>query len=342
MAVNPVTNLTLADWAKRIEPDDGGVASVAELLSQTNEFLDDCVFKMGNLPTGHRHSVRTGLPDIYWRSVNEGTPDSKSQTAQVDEGMGIVEARSKIDKILADLNGNTGAFRLSEDQAFIEAMGQEIAEKVIYGNPALDPKQILGLAARYGSLSAGNARNILSAGGATNLASIYLIDWSDNGVFCFFPKGSKAGMRQVDKGLQDVQVLDGGVLKTLEMYVSLFQQQIGLAVKDWRRCVRICNIDTVALLALTGTQALTAATSILKLMLRAFYRLPKGFRGRTQFVMNRTVHSGLALAALDKSQNVLAVQQGMSQFGTPMSWLTFLGVPIRCCDALLDTEGQVT
>ena len=63
--------LTYADWAKRLDPD-GKTATVVELLSQTNEILEDAVFMEGNLPTGHRVSIRTGLPDVYWRSINQG------------------------------------------------------------------------------------------------------------------------------------------------------------------------------------------------------------------------------------------------------------------------------
>jgi hypothetical protein len=117
------TNLTLADWAKRTDPD-GRVPIIAELLSQSNEILEDCVFKEGNLPTGDRVVIRTGLPAVYWRALNQGIPNSKSTTAQVDEACGILEARSEVDKDLAMLNGNTAQFRLSEDTAFLEAMNQ--------------------------------------------------------------------------------------------------------------------------------------------------------------------------------------------------------------------------
>ena len=106
MATLSNNSLTLADWAKRVDPD-GRVPVVAELLSQSNEILEDCVFKEGNLPTGERVVIRTGLPTVYWRALNQGIPSSKSTTAQVDEACGILEARSEVDKDLAMLNGNT-------------------------------------------------------------------------------------------------------------------------------------------------------------------------------------------------------------------------------------------
>ena len=69
-------------------------------------------------------------------------------------------------------------------------------------------------------------------------------------------------------------------------------------------------------------------------MARATYRIPNMAMGRAAFYMNRTIHSGLSIAALDKSQNVLAIQKGLSQFGTAKSYLSFLGVPLRRVDAL--------
>ncbi len=343
MATLATTNLTLADWAKRVDPE-GRVPVVAELLSQTNEILEDCVFKEGNLPTGERVVIRTGLPAVYWRALNQGIPSSKSTTAQVDEACGILEARSEVDKDLAMLNGNTAQFRLSEDTAFLEAMNQTQASTLFYGNPASDPKQFLGLAPRYSSLSAANKQNILDADPSpasppkTDLTSVYLVVWGDNTVYCPFPKGSKAGLIHEDLGEQTVYNADG---TRLQAYSTRYQWKNGLVVKDWRYVVRISNIIVSDLMALSGTQALTASTSLMKLMARAIYRIPNMGMGRAAFYMNRTVHSGLSVSALDKSQAAVKVQEGLSQFGTPHSWLSFLGVPCRRVDTILNTEQRV-
>ena len=338
MATLSTSNLTLADWAKRSDPD-GRVPIVAELLSQSNEILDDCVFKEGNLPTGERVVIRTGLPGVYWRALNQGIPSSKSTTAQIDEACGILEARSEVDKDLAMLNGNTAQFRLSEDTAFLEAMNQTQAETMFYGNPGTDPKKFLGLAPRYGDLSADNAVNILNAGGSgADNASVYLVVWGDNTVYCPFPKGSKAGLTHEDLGEQTVYNSDG---TRLQAFATRYQWKNGLVVKDWRYVVRICNIDISDLLAGSNTQAASASTALIKLMARALYRIPNMAMGRAAFYMNRTVHSGLSIAALDKSQSVLAIQEGLSQFGSAQSYLSFLGVPLRRVDALINNEARV-
>lgn len=339
MATLATSNLSLADWAKRTDPD-GRIPIIAELLSQSNEVLEDCVFKEGNLPTGERVVVRTGLPTVYWRALNQGIPNSKSTTAQVDEACAILEARSEVDKDLAMLNGNTAQFRLSEDTAFLEAMNQTQASTMFYGNPSTDPKQFLGLAARYSDTTATNGQNILSAGGSgSDNTSVWLVVWGDNTVYCPFPKGSKAGLIHEDLGEQTVYNSDG---TRLQAYATRYQWKNGLVVKDWRYVVRIANIDVSDLVGQTGTQAASASTALIKLMARAMYRIPNMSMGRAAFYMNRTVHSGLSVAALDKSQYVLKVNEGLSQFGTASNYLSFLGIPLRRVDTILNTESVVS
>ena len=333
MATLATGALTLADWAKRLDPD-GKVPAVAELLSQSNEILEDAVFQEGNLPTGHRVIIRTGLPTAYWRSINQGIPTSKSTTAQVDESIGMLEAYAKIDKDLALLNGNTNAFRMSEDSAFLEAMNQAQAQTLLYGNPATDPRQYLGLAPRYGAISgAGNAQNVLDAGGvSTNNTSIYLVVWGDNTTFCTFPKGSKAGLAHDDQG--ELVVYDANS-NPYQAFQTHYQWKNGLVVKDWRYVVRICNINTANLVSES------AAADLIKLMSRALDRIPNLGMGRPAFYMNRTVYSMLRIQALNKSQNVLDINSGLNQFGTPTSWNTFEGVPLRRVDQILNTESRV-
>ena len=340
MATLSTTNLTLLDWAKLQDPA-GNIPVIAELLSQTNEILSDAVFKEGNLPTGERVSIRTGLPAVYWRALNQGIPSSKSTTATVDESCGMLEARSEVDKDLIALNGNAASFRLSEDSAFLEAMNQEQASKLFYGNPATDPKQFLGLAPRYSLTSAGNGTNVMSAGGsdASHNTSIYLVVWGDQTVYCPFPKGTKAGLIHSDLGEQTVYNSDGTRLQAM---ATLYQWKNGLVVKDWRYVVRVCNIDTTALAALSGTQATSAATNVIDMMNLALDKIPNLSSGRPVFYMNRTVYAGLRRMARVMSTNVLDVEKGLTQFGTPTNWMTYLGVPIRRCDAIVNTESVVS
>ena len=338
MSVLSAGQLTLADWSKRLSPD-GKIDPIAELLSQQNEILEDAVFKEGNLPTGHRVSIRTGLPEVYWRALNAGVPPSKSTTVQVDEACAMLEARSHIDSKLLALNGNSAAFRLSEESAFIEAMNQRMAGAFFSGNSAVDQKQFTGFAPRYSSTTAGNGGNVILAGGAgADNASMYLVVWGENTVFCPFPKGSRAGLMNKDLGEESVQDANGGWYQAAR---SLFQWDAGLVVKDWRYVVRIANIDVSDWVNVSGSQTSTAATNVMKLMMRAIARVPNFRMGRAAFYSNRSVAEGLMLQALEKSQNALGIKESLNQFGQNINELRFQGIPVRTVDQLGIAESLV-
>lgn len=338
MATLAAGQLTLVDFAKRSDPN-GAVAAVAELLSQSNEVLEDAVFQEGNLPTGHRITQRTSLPTVGLRALNSGVATSKSTTAQIDEACAIIEGRSHVDKELAMLNGNTAAFRASEDSAFLEAMNQQHGDMLFFGNTGTDPKTINGLQTRYNALTGTVAQNVLSAGGSgSDNGSVYLVVWGPETVFCPFPKGATAGIQHQDLGEESVTDASGNWYQALR---TLYQWKTGLAVKDWRYVVRIANIDVSDVLGVTGTQATTAATNILKMMSRAMDRIPNFSMGRPAFYMNRTIYSALRLQALEKSQQAVMVEKALNQFGTPQSWAYFQGVPLRRVDRLGIAETVV-
>lgn len=337
--------VTLLDWAKSLSPD-GSVATVAELLSQTNEILTDMLLIEGNLPTGHKHTIRTGLPTSIWRQMYQGVPASKSVRAQVTDTCGMLETRSEVDRDIADLNGNTAAFRLSEAESFVESMNQTMAQTLIYGNTALNPERFMGLAPRYSAISgAANAQNIIDAGGTGSVnTSVWLVVWGENTVTGIFPKGSNAGLFHEDLGLIDAFDASNNRYRA---YADHWQWKIGLTVRDWRYVVRICNIDTTDLTTQATTQANTATTLMIKLMIKAMARIPFMGKGKAVFYANRTVKEMLSIQALDRSQNAIAFMPGANQFGTvsPGSAgsqdLMFMGVPVRTVDQILSTEARV-
>lgn len=339
MATLATGTLTLMDMSKRMNPD-GTVDPIAELLSQTNEILEDVVYQEANQPTSHVVTIRTGLPAVYWRAYNAGVPLGKSTTAQVTEPCAMLEARSHIDAKLLNLNGNSAAFRLSEESAFIEAMGQEMVAKYFNGNVSSDLKTFSGLATRYSSTTAGNGQNVILAGGSgADNASVYLVVWGQQTVFSPFPKGSKAGLSTRDLGEESVQDANGNWFQAAR---SLFQWDSGLVVKDWRYVVRIANIDISDWVGVTGTQASTAATNLIKLMIRAIARIPNFSMGRAAFYANRSIQEGLMIQALEKSNNALGIKAAITQFGTTMNQVEFLGIPIRRVDGLGVAETLIT
>ena len=332
MATKGNTVLSLVDWAKRLDPD-GSVPDIVELLKQTNGILDDMVFMQGNLPTGHRITVRTGLPEVYWKILNVGTPTSKSETAQIDEGMGKMEAWSEVDVDLAKLNGNTPEFRLSEARAFIQAMNIRMARTLFYGNSSTDPEEFNGLSVRFSDKSAGNAENIVDAGGTgSNNTSMWVLDWSEQSLFGTFPKGSTAGIEHEDKGKVTLETAGGSAQgRRNDVYRDKWSWYMGLAQKDWNWQVRVANIDIPNLKT-------ASPEDITELLIKATHRLPSMDNlNRCRIYMNRTLLQYLDIQRLRKvSQSGITYEEIDGKY-VPM----FRGIPIRRTDALLNTESRV-
>ena len=331
MSTLAVTNPTLLDLAKRTDPD-GKPAIIVEILNATNEVLTDMSWMEGNLPTGHRTTIRSGIPTPTWRKLYGGVQPNKSTTVQVTDNTGMLEAYAEVDKALADLNGNTSAFRLSEDKAFIEGMNVEIAETLFYGNEGTEPEAFTGLTPRFNDTTAENGQNILLGGGAGNdNASIWLVVWGPNTCHGIVPKGSTAGLQVQDLGEVTIENVDGAGGR-MQAYRSHYRWDAGLTVRDWRYIVRIPNIDKSAL-----TADASAGADLPDLMFQAMERIPNMSAGRAAFYMSRNTTTFLRrqLSNAVSSSTLVVEQVG----GVPV--MSFQGVPIRRVDALAADEALV-
>lgn len=346
MATIGTNVLTYADWAKRLE-DGYKIASIVELLSQTNEILMDMLILEGNLPTGHKTTVRTGLPQATWRLLNYGVPNGKSTTAPIIDTCGNMEVYSVIDKDIADLNGNTSEFRMSEAMAFLEGMNQQMASTLFYGNTGVNPERFMGVAPRYNTVTtatAPTAANVIDMGGtgSTN-TSLWIVTWGPNTMHGIFPKGKITGLQHRDMGEWPVTDANNN---TYQAYRDHFKWELGLTVRDWRYVVRLANIDVTLL---NGA----SAANLINGLVRALYRLPttssrmsavqtsdanmiQGEMGRTVIYCNRVLRTYFDLQAMNKTNVLLRLEEFQGQVIT-----TFRGVPVRTCDAILNTEARL-
>lgn len=333
MATLGNTALTLADWGKRID-QNGKVAKIIEMLNLKNEILDDMLWVEGNLPTGHKTTARTGLPAATWRLLNSGVQPSKSRTVQVTDACGMLETYSEIDKSLADLNGNTPEFRLSEDQAFIEAMNQTMASTLFYGNTASNPERFTGLAPRFSTLTnttAESADNVFTGGGSgsTN-TSVWLVVWGQNTLHGIYPKGSQAGLLHEDLGEHTLLDSSNG---RFQGYRAHYKWDCGLSVRDWRYVVRIANVDVTALV-----KNATTGADLIDLMTQALERVHDLNSGTPVFYVNRTVRSFLRRQIVNKVlQSTLAMDTVAGK-----RVMMFGEVPVKRVDAILNTEATVS
>lgn len=326
------THPTLLDVKNRLDPK-GQVAQVIEMLNQTNEVLEDMVWIEGNELTGHTTSIRTGIPEPTFRKLYGGVQPAKSTSVKVREGLGMMEAYAEVDKALADLNGNSAAWRLSEERAHIEGFNQKLARYAFYGNEATEPEAFTGLAPRFNDQSAVNGENILTSAatpdGADN-TSIWLVVWGPNTCHMIYPKGSKAGIQINDKGQVTIENVDGNGGR-MEAYRTHYKWDCGMVVRDWRYVVRV-NFD------LEDVVASGATGPVLRdLLAKAMRRVPNLNMGRPAIYMNRD-----ALDAFDLQMNRDPLLQFRTQEEAQGKFVTrFRGVPIRRVDQLLSTESGI-
>ena len=327
----------LVNVTKRLDPD-GSIAKIAELLAQYNPILDDMPVIEGNLPTGHRTTIRADLPQPTWRRLNYGVQPTKSKTAQVDDTIGMLEDYAEVDKDLAMLNGNSAEFRLSEDTPHLESMAQEMAQTVFYGDTTTNPERFLGLSPRYDALDIESQKptatirskalsHVVDMGGTADLTSLWLICWGENTAHGIYPKGSQAGLLHEDLGEQTLYDENGGRYQGFRTH---YQWKLGMSVRDWRYVVRLANIDVTALDDAAAQQALYRA------MIKALHTLPTQGMGKKVFYCGAAIAAMLDMAAVDKENAALGVGD---EFGREFT--TFRKVPIKQCDAIIEDEVQV-
>lgn len=235
MSILPNVNPTMLDLAKVLDPD-GSIAMVTEILNQTQEGLDEMTWQEGNLVTGHRHTIRTGLPSVVWGKLYKGVPASTSTEAQVTDNTAFLESRSDVDTRLVKLAPDPMGFRAMKDRPHVEAMSQT-AFRTIFKGLRTDPEQFVGLEERFSAPDAANGDNIIDTSTTTgdDIVSIWLIGWSPRTVFGIVPRGSRVGLTQEDKGRRDAFDANGD---WYEVFRTYWRWDLGLAVPDWRYVVR--------------------------------------------------------------------------------------------------------
>jgi hypothetical protein len=331
MAVITSTTMpTLADLAKRMDPD-GSIAKVAELLAQRNQILDLMPWAECNDGSGHKTTVRTGLPTATWRQLNYGVQSSKSTTVQVRDATGMLETYAKIDKALAELNGNSAAWRMSEEGPFRESMNQTVASTIFYGNTATSPERFMGFAPRFNDSTAENGRNIIKAGGSgSDNTSLWLVVWGDSTVHGIYPKGSEAGLRMRDLGEDTALDGAGGEYQILRTH---YKWDCGLSVRDWRYVVRIANVDVSDL-----TKNAASGADLLDLMSQALEVVEDLNMGTPAFYGNRTIASFLRRQIVNKvASSTLSMGEVLGRKVMMMG-----EVPFYKTDAILNTEAVVS
>lgn len=330
MAILTSTMPTLIDKFSR-QDSTQKIMKIVELMAKQNDILMDAEYMECNDGSKHKTTMRSGIPEPTWRMFNQGIQPSKSTTVPVLDTTGMMEDYGLVDKALADLSGNEAAFRASENLGKLQGFNNKASRYMFYGNTQSEPQAFLGLTPRYNSLAAESGRNIVDASGtgSTN-TSIWFVTWGELTTHLIYPKGSVAGFQHRNLGEDTVKDDVGG---EFQAYRDHFKWDIGMSVRDWRANARVANIDVSLLTADAASGA-----KLIENMIKAYYLLenPMQGEGKTVIYANRTIQTFLHLQAMN-SKNVNLTLGEYAGRKIP----ELLGIPIKRCDELLNTEARV-
>lgn len=333
--------LTLLELAKRTNL--GSLLTIVEVLEETAEWLQDAIWLPANQPMSHITTQRTSQPTGTWRAINQGVAPEASSSKQIVEGIGILEAYSRVDKLLLELSGNPEQFRSGEDKSFIEGLSQNLSDVMfrsntgtITGDNSSDPEKFNGLPRR---LDAASLEGVYDHGSvsATADTSIYIVQWGENKVHMVYPKGSPTmGIVHENLGEQTIDVsTTAGTPSLMQAMVSHFKLHAGLVVRDDRCIKRIASISARGVGSAVTSSFGASTNPGHHQLIQALNALPYQGVG-ARIYCNQQLKTQMDIFAVDKS-NVLYNIENWS--GRPVT--TFRGVPVRRVDAILNTEAAL-
>ena len=340
--LNARENLLLA--AKMTHNNE--IVDVAEVLNETNSIVEDAVVQRANDITSHVIARRTALPSVSWVKVGNGWNATTGLLNQVRETMGMLKARYLCPEDVMRLQPNPAKYRQQQERAYIESMGQELANTLV-GNVAsgalsptsAPPEEFAGFQYRLASLSTDDTKYCLGNGGtnAGGHTSIYFVQWKPGGVYLIHPRNTDGGgLKKKDEGrvytsgdnsIASTSASAPNPTNQLWAYITEFSWDVGLCVEDTRCVKRLANIDSVA----TSSDTLNEDNII---------RIRNNFKhtdGTIYMYCNETVYTQLQILAKDKT-NVYWGEN--NPFGKPQMY--FLDMPVRRCDAITNVEATIS
>lgn len=336
MAFSAARNPTMVDIA-RGKVDGKFDRDIVELALESNDNIGHFTTLVANDGDHDTTTIRTGIPESAWVSFYEGVQPSKGTKAQVTNSCGHLSAVLEVDARLIKTQEDAVAELGDEAYAQAESMGNKVLSAVFYGNTKVNGKMFNGLAPVYSKLCAANSTDKESAyytigadrsstPDSSALRSIWLVGHGRMGTALIYPKGTSAGLKRGPVLEETATDSAGGLLRVKRQF---FDWTIGARVKDFRKNVRICNIESNNLSTLN--------VDLGELMLKAVVRADK--TGVSQkFYMPKSVYEWLVIKA--RRDVKTAGNFGFAEFEGKLI-LHFQGIPIFTEQALEVNESSV-
>ncbi len=336
MSVSSTSHPTMVDYVNRLDRD-GRIADIIELIRKENELADVIPFIECNDGEGHKTTIRTGLPTPTWRKLYGGVQPTKSETRQIRDTTGIMHAYAEVDVDLVEANGNSAAWLLSENAAFIQGLNTEFMETFFYGDEGTEPEAFTGIAARYNDTTAENARNIIKEG-TTPDTSFYVLGFGPQALHGLYPKGYTMGLKEDYKGIVTIEDAssDGSAGGRFEAHRTHYRWACGISLRDWRTCAR-AQVDFSELKAAPSSSEINLYDILSKMLART----RRGMTDNRVIVCNEGIMEFLRLQA--KSGTAASTLDRAELAGREVD--TINGFPVLLVDHLTtdeDTTAPIT
>lgn len=239
-------NVSYADLKNSLNPD-GSAALIIPVLELSCPVVKSATVIEGSATTGNQTIIEATKGTASKRSYNVGVPKSKATNIPVFDMACMYEANVETDLRLLEKFPNQSGYMAGQERAAVAAMTEDFETDFFYGNQKTSILSIDGLATRFANLSSvktNKGYQVVSAGGSTNLTSLYLVGWGSGGANLFYPMGSQAG---VDRIVTPRQRVTDANANPFYAYCVNVNWQVGLTIENYRMLGRIANIDSVAL-----------------------------------------------------------------------------------------------
>lgn len=351
MAVLNSYALTLADILARRTPDGKFDNNILDLFIQSNPILDSIPYIECNGGFTHTTTMRVGTHIPSWVALGEGVSPDKTSYNQIKASCGRLKSLVEIDGDTYDeslsANGKatdaTKALVQDEIQAAANGMKDEMAHAYFFGNLAVEPRSFNGINSVFkkfghnGLLNAGVDKNDAAfycvnggEGSATDLRSIYYINWGTNGIHGIYPGSTSGAALKMEPLTKSTRTDDDG--KVRNVYNAFLHWNSGICVRDYRTSGRIANLSVSTMLGETQRPQ-----KYLELM-DFFSMLPKqDGMGKGEFVMAPSVWRALrTLYGRCTRDNAIEYKDLEQRKDVP----TLYGRRVQLCDALeIDEEA---
>lgn len=222
---------TLLDIAKL----DAGIAF--PLIDETSQASPEVrLFPADTMPgTSMELTVRTDLPTVSFRNVNEGVAQSKAKWANKTFQTFILDHQISVDVALVNAAKNKGLLLEDHAAGVIEAAIRKIGSQIWYGT-GNDAKGFPGMIAQHSTASTHNT----DAGGSTAKTSVWLVRLGRETVNLLF--GNDQTLRLQDTW--DIETVLDGSNNPFKAYTNWMTGRVGLRLANKNSVVRIKNLGT--------------------------------------------------------------------------------------------------